>query len=81
MGTICSNVSLDAVKVNDKYCDEAMHIQVKNMLALDPDRLLAGFRETAGFIGGMSADDLKNFMKSKKRYGGGWEDGLIWAII
>ena len=77
MGRICSNVSLDAVKVNDKYCDEAMHIQVKNMLVLDPDRLLAGFRETAGLIGGMRADDLKNFMKSKKRYGGGWEDGLI----
>ena len=65
------------VKVTDKYYDEAFKIQVRNMLLLDPDRLLAGFRETAGYIAGMDEAERTEFMKGKERYGGAWEDGMI----
>ena len=67
----------DAVKVTDKYYDEALHIDVKNMLSLDADRLLAGFRETAAIIAGMTPEAKSEFMKNKERYGGGWENSLI----
>ena len=70
-------ISLASCKVTDSYYDEALHLQVKNMLALDPDRLLAGFRETAGIIAGMDEKSLTTFMNAKERYGGGWENGLI----
>ncbi|SFI30998.1 hypothetical protein SAMN04487830_14019 [Pseudobutyrivibrio sp. OR37] len=70
-------ISLAACKVTDSYYDEAFHLQVKNMLALDPDRLLAGFRETAGIIVGMDEKGRKTFMNGKERYTGGWENGLI----
>lgn len=68
---------LDAVEVTDAYYDNALELDVKNLLALDEDRLLAGFRETAGYAAGMSGDDVKAFMKEKTRYGGGWENALI----
>ncbi len=70
-------VSDKEVKVTDKYYDEALKIQVKNMLLLDADRLLAGFRETAGYIAGMNEEERTAFMKGKARYGGAWEDGMI----
>ena len=70
-------VEHSAVKVTDKYYDEALHIDVKNMLALDADRLLAGFRETAAIIAEMTPEAKKEFMKNKERYGGGWENSLI----
>lgn len=70
-------ISLASCKVTDAYYDEALHLQVKNMLALDPDRLLAGFRQTAGVIQGMNDAGLNSFMNGKERYGGGWENGLI----
>ncbi len=70
-------VKHDAVKVTDKYYDEALHIDVKNMLALDADRLLAGFRETAAIIAGMTDEARHELMKNKERYGGGWENSLI----
>ncbi len=65
------------VKVTDRYYDEALHIDISNMLKLDPDRLVAGFRETAGYIAGDDAKTIESFMKGKSRYGGGWEDGMI----
>ena len=70
-------VSDKDVRVTDKYYDEAFKIQVKNMLLLDADRLLAGFRETAGYIAGMDDEERASFMKGKARYGGAWEDGMI----
>ncbi len=70
-------VEFNKVKVTDKYYDEAFHLDVKNMLLLDADRLLAGFRDTAGVIAGMSSEEITKFMKGKSRYGGMWEDGLI----
>ncbi|WP_051538144.1 beta-L-arabinofuranosidase domain-containing protein [Butyrivibrio proteoclasticus] len=66
-----------AVKIVDAYCVEAMEADVANMLKLDADRLLAGFRETAGLIAGMDEKAITDFMKGKKRYGGLWEDGMI----
>ncbi len=68
---------LKDVKVTDKYFDEALHIDVKNMLLLDPDRLLAGFRETACILAGDDEETTSAFMKRKQRYGGEWEDKLI----
>ena len=77
MATNWKAVPHNEVKVTDKYYDEAFKIQVKNMLLLDADRLLAGFRETAGYISGMNEAERKAFMKGKARYGGAWEDGMI----
>lgn len=65
------------VKVTDPYYDEALKITARNILRLDADRLLAGFRETAAIIKGLSLREQKTFMKDKKRYPGGWEDGMI----
>ena len=70
-------ISLASCEVSDKYYDEALHLEVKNMLALNPDRLVAGFRETAGAIVGMNQSSRNSFMKGNERYGGGWENGLI----
>lgn len=64
-------------KITDRYFEEAFEKEVSNLLLLDPDRLLAGFRETAGIIAGMEGEELNAFMKHKERYGGMWEDGLI----
>lgn len=75
MGT--SYFPLDAVEVTDEYYDNALELDVDNLLVLDEDRLLAGFRETAGYAAGMSADEVKAFMKNKTRYPGGWENALI----
>ena len=72
-----SAAELSRVRLNDTYYQEATLLDLKNMLLLDPDRLLAGFRETAGLIKGLSDDECISFMKGKKRYGGMWEDGLI----
>ena len=71
------DAGLLGAKVTDKYFEEAFFTECKNLLLLDPDRLLAGFRETAAVIGKMSGDETRAFMKNKERYGGSWEDGLI----
>ena len=77
MRDIWTLVGHDKVKVTDKYYDEALHIDVRNMLSLDADRLLAGFRETAAIIAGMTDEARREFMKNKERYCGGWENSLI----
>lgn len=66
-----------AVEVTDEYYDNALELDAKNLLALDADRLLAGFRETAAYAAGMGDADRKTYMKDKTRYGGGWENALI----
>lgn len=73
-----------SVEVTDAYYDNALELDVKNLLALDADRLLAGFRETACYVyntkSGVTvktAAEIKTFMKNKTRYGGGWENSLI----
>ena len=81
MNNSLTPVRLDFCRVTDNYFDEALHLQVKNMLSLDPDRLLAGFRETAGVIAKMTKNNKDAFMKNKERYGGGWENGLIGGHI
>ena len=67
----------NSVKVTDSYYEEALLITVGNILKLDADRLLAGFRETAGIIKGLDTEKLVTFMRNKARYSGGWEDGMI----
>lgn len=65
------------VTVTDEYYQNALDLDVQNLLKLDADRLLAGFRETAGYASGMSEKDIKTYMKNKERYEGGWENALI----
>jgi len=67
-----------AVEVTDEYYDNALDLDVENLLELDADRLLAGFRETACYAAGMTdTAEIEEFMKNKTRYGGGWENSLI----
>ncbi len=56
---------LNQVDVTDVYLTNAENKDIAYLLSLDADRLLAGFRETAGID-----------MKGKKRYAG-WENMLI----
>ncbi|MBP3610264.1 MAG: glycoside hydrolase family 127 protein [Lachnospiraceae bacterium] len=56
---------LDKVDVTDAYLTNAEDKDIEYLLSLDADRLLAGFRETAGLD-----------MKGAKRYTG-WESSLI----
>ncbi len=76
------SMELSSVEVTDEYFDEALELDVENMLKLDADRLLAGFRETAAYASGMTdTDEIQSFMKNKSRYTGGWENGLIGGHI
>lgn len=61
-----SMYDLGDIAVTDSYLTNARTKDIEYLLKLDADRLLAGFRETAGLD-----------MKGKTRYGGGWEDALI----
>ena len=65
------------VTVTDPYYVNSLDKEIDYLLMLDADRLLAGFRETAAYAAGMSADQRKEYMKDKTRYPGGWEDALI----
>lgn len=68
----------EAVEVTDAYYDKALEMDVENLLKLDADRLLAGFRETAMYASGVKDNAAINtYMKNKERYGGGWENSLI----
>ena len=53
------------VAVTDKYCANAFNKEIAYLLSFDTDKLLAGFRETAGLD-----------MRGAVRYSG-WEDDLI----
>ena len=53
------------VLLRSPHCQHALEKELDYLLSLDPDRLLAGFRETAGLD-----------MKGKVRYAG-WENTLI----
>ena len=63
--TTYSAYNLNQVDVTDTYLTNAEDKDIKYLLSLDADRLLAGFRETAGVD-----------RKGKKRYAG-WETSLI----
>lgn len=56
---------LENVRLLDDYYINAFEKETDYLLSIDTDRILAGFRETAGLD-----------MKGKKRYAG-WEDSLI----
>lgn len=58
-------VSLCKVKVEDAYLANSFEKELSYLMAFDTDRLLAGFRETAGVD-----------MRGASRYGG-WENMLI----
>ena len=60
-----NHFDLEQVEQYDEYCANALQLEVDYLVSFDADRLLAGFRETAGLD-----------MKGKKRYDG-WENTLI----
>ncbi len=60
-----THFAMDEVKIEDDYCANAFSLEVEYLESFDVDRLLAGFRETAGLD-----------MKGKTRYDG-WENMLI----
>lgn len=60
-----TSFSLDEVIITDGYMDNALQLVVDYLLEFNVDKLLAGFRETAGID-----------MKGQTRYGG-WENSLI----
>ena len=72
-----SDFNMDEVQVTDSYYVNSLDKENKYLLSLDTDRLLAGFRETAGSIAGMSPDGIIQYMNNATRYGGGWENALI----
>lgn len=63
--TNLKHFNLGQVEQCDEYCANALQLEVDYLLSFDVDRMLAGFRETAGLD-----------MKGKKRYDG-WENTLI----
>lgn len=60
-----SAYDLSQVQITDGYLTNALDKDIEYLLSLDSDKLLAGFRETAGLD-----------MKGASRYGG-WENSLI----
>lgn len=72
-----SDFNMDEVQVTDAYYVNSLEKETRYLLSLDTDRLLAGFRETAGYIAGMPEDNIKKYMNNAERYGGGWENALI----
>ena len=60
-----SAFAMTDVTVTDDYCSNALWLEVSYLLSFDNDKLLAGFRETAGLD-----------MKGATRYSG-WENSLI----
>ena len=62
-----SDFNMDEVQVTDSYYANSLDKENKYLLSLDTDRLLAGFRETAGSIAGMSPDDVTKYMNNATR--------------
>ena len=60
-----SAYELSQVQLTDSYLTNAQDKDIQYLLSLDSDKLLAGFRETAGLD-----------MNGASRYGG-WENSLI----
>ena len=56
---------LKSIRMTDPYLENAFEKEVRYLTSLDPERLLAGFYETAG----IEKKDLKRY--------GGWEELLI----
>lgn len=63
--TELNHFDLDQVEQLDEYCVNGLELEVDYLTSFDVDRLLAGFRETAGLD-----------MKGARRYDG-WENSLI----
>ena len=59
------NFSLNTVELCEPVLENAFRKEQEYLRSIDPDRLLAGFRETAGLD------------KKAERYPGGWEDAEI----
>lgn len=70
-------LAISEVTVTDPYYANSLDKEIDYLLMLDADRLLAGFRETAGYAAKMPDAERKEYMKNKQRYPGGWEDALI----
>lgn len=62
---IIKSIGLENIKVTDPYMTNAFEKEIDYLLSIDDDRMLAGFRDTAGLD-----------MKGTERYEG-WENMLI----
>ncbi|MCQ2538377.1 MAG: glycoside hydrolase family 127 protein [Lachnospiraceae bacterium] len=60
-----NEIGIAQVSLTEPYLTNALELEIEYLTSFDPDRWLAGFRETAGLD-----------MRGKQRYGG-WEDSLI----
>lgn len=64
------------VEITDDYYVNSYNKEVDYLVSLETDRLLAGFRETAGFAAGYDSAQRAAFMRNQSRYDG-WENTLI----
>ncbi len=80
--SVDSNVAIKefpntSVEITDDYYVNSYKKEVDYLLSLETDRLLAGFRETAGYAAGYDeAKERKELMRNQTRYDG-WENTLI----
>ena len=72
-----TDFNMGETKVTDAYYANSLDKEIDYIVSLDTDKLLAGFRETAGYISGMSEAERNSYMNNASRYGGGWENALI----
>ena len=56
--------SVKDVTLTDEYELNAFQKDINYLTSIDVDRMLAGFRETAGYAAGYDADQIKAFMKN-----------------
>ena len=64
------------MEITDDYYVNSYNKEVDYLLSLETDRLLAGFRETAGYAAGYDEAKRKELMRNQTRYDG-WENTLI----
>jgi hypothetical protein len=73
-----SSFEMANVTVTDTYYSNSLTQEVVYLKKLDENKLLAGFKETAGYASGMNATQVKEYMGTTRYTGGGnWEDSLI----
>ncbi len=78
-----SSFAMGSVTVTDDYYSNSLTQEVAYLKKLDEDKLLAGFKETAGYASGMTASEVKTYMGTTRYTGSNdsagenWENSLI----
>lgn len=69
---------MEDVVVTDSYYANSLEKEIAYMEELDENKLLAGFKETAGYAAEMTAAEVNTYMGTTHYKGGNnWEDSLI----